>query len=52
MTLPVLVPELSVSDIRRSLAFYCDVMGFAVRCEQPTKGFVCLEFGQAVLMLD
>ena len=47
-----LVPELSVSDIGRSLAFYCQVLGFSVRYRRPAEGFAYLELGQAELMLD
>lgn len=48
----VLVPELSVTNIGRSLAFYCDVLGFSVRYQRPAEGFAYLELGQAELMLD
>ena len=50
--LPALVPELTVSDIERSLAFYCEILGFAVRYAHVDEGFACLELGPAVLMLD
>jgi len=50
--LPALVPELSVSDIGRSLTFYCDVMGFAVGYARPADGFAYLKMGEAGLMLD
>lgn len=47
-----LVPELSVADIQVSLAFYCDVLGFAVRYVRPEEGFAFLALGDAELMLD
>ena len=50
--LPALVPELSVSDLGRSLAFYCDIVGFSRRYERPDEGFACIALGNAVLMLD
>jgi lactoylglutathione lyase len=47
-----LVPELICSDIARSRAFYCDVLGFAVRYERPAERFVYLERDGAELMLE
>ena len=52
MRLPALVPELSVSNISRSLAFYCDLLGFALRYQRVEEGFAFLDLGQAGLMLD
>lgn len=47
-----LVPELSVSDIKESRRFYCDIIGFSVRYERAEEGFVYLALGAAELMLD
>lgn len=47
-----LVPELAVSDWRRSRRFYAEVLGFAVRYERPDEGFVYLALGKAELMID
>ncbi len=47
-----LVPEFSVSDWRRSKAFYCDVLGFTCAYERPEEGFCCLQLGDAELMID
>ena len=47
-----LVPELYCSDIARSLAFYVDVLGFAVRYDRPEERFAYLEREGAELMLD
>lgn len=37
-----LVPELSVSDIRESLSFWCDVLGFEVAFDRPAARFAFL----------
>ena len=50
--LPALTPELSVIGLGRSLAFYCDVLGFSRRYARPDEGFACIEMDGAVLMLD
>lgn len=47
-----LVPELIVSDIRASLAFWCDVIGFAIWYERPQERFAFLCLGQAQIMLE
>ena len=47
-----IVPELDVSDLRASLAFYTGVCGFAVRHERPEEGFAHLARGAAELMLQ
>jgi len=38
-----LVPELLVSDIVASLAFWCDRLGFAIAYQRPDQGFAYLE---------
>ncbi|WAJ30707.1 bleomycin resistance protein [Antarcticirhabdus aurantiaca] len=50
--LNALVPELTVFDWRRSLAFYCDLIGFSIRYAREVKGFAYLELGSAELMID
>ena len=45
-----LVPELSCSDLDVSLAFYRDLLGFAVRFER--EGFAYLDLDGAQLMLE
>lgn len=52
MEINALVPELAVSDCRRSLAFYCDVLGFAIAYERPEEGFAFLTLGGTQLMID
>jgi catechol 2,3-dioxygenase-like lactoylglutathione lyase family enzyme len=47
-----MVPELAVSDLQRSRAFYCDTLGFVCVYERPEDGFCYLRLGQAELMLD
>lgn len=47
-----LVPELAVSDWRRSQRFYCDILGFTCAYERPEEGFCYLTLGAAELMLD
>ena len=47
-----LVPELAVTDWRRSRRFYCDLLGFAVVYERPEEGFSYLRLGAADLMID
>ncbi len=47
-----LVPELDVSDIERSLAFYINVLGFSVLWSRPEERFAYLDFEGAQLMLQ
>lgn len=47
-----LVPELAVSDARRSRQFYCETLGFACVYERPEEGFCYLRLGEAELMID
>lgn len=47
-----LVPELAVTDIRRSLAFWRDILGFAVVYDRPEEGFAAVEREGARVMLD
>ncbi|WP_437406828.1 VOC family protein [Sinorhizobium meliloti] len=48
----VVVPELSVSDWRKSLRFYGDVLGFNIDYQRPENGFAYLRLGPAELMID
>ena len=47
-----LVPELSVSDWRKSCDFYCELIGFDIVYDRPDEGFAFLALGQAQLMID
>lgn len=50
--MPALVPELAVSDWRKSRTFYCDLLGFDCRYDRPEEGFAYLALGEAELMID
>ncbi len=47
-----LVPELTVTDLERSLAFYTELLGFEVAFARPEERFAYLQLGEAQLMLD
>ena len=47
-----LVPELLVTDLGRSTAFYCELCGFSIRFSRPEDGFAYIERGKAQLMLE
>jgi catechol 2,3-dioxygenase-like lactoylglutathione lyase family enzyme len=47
-----LVPELAVTDWRKSCSFYVDLIGFEVLYERPDEGFCFLTLGAAQLMID
>ena len=47
-----LVPEMIVSDLSRSLHFYCDVLGFRVEYQRPEDLFAFLSFHGSQLMLE
>ncbi|KCZ84545.1 glyoxalase/bleomycin resistance protein/dioxygenase superfamily protein 14 [Hyphomonas adhaerens MHS-3] len=47
-----LVPELYVSDLARSLDFYCGALGFSVVYQRPEERFAYLERAGAELMLE
>ena len=47
-----LVPELDVSDLAQSLAFYVDVLGFSVVFERREEGFAFLRRGAVELMME
>jgi catechol 2,3-dioxygenase-like lactoylglutathione lyase family enzyme len=50
--MPALVPELAVTDLVASLAFWRDTLGFAVAYARPEEGFAYLKRGGAAVMLD
>lgn len=52
MSRPTLVPELYVTDLRRSLHVYCEVLGFRIEYERPERGFAALSLGGGYLMLE
>ena len=47
-----LVPELYVRDLDRSLAFYCETLGFNIVYQRPEERFAYLEREAAELMLE
>jgi catechol 2,3-dioxygenase-like lactoylglutathione lyase family enzyme len=46
-----MVPELSVSDIRESLSFWCGLLGFTVAYDRPDARFAYLARGRLQVML-
>lgn len=49
---PRLVPELICTDLARSVAFYGDLLGFAVRYARPGERYAYLARDGAELMLE
>ncbi|MEH0110029.1 hypothetical protein V6N00_09965 [Tersicoccus sp. MR15.9] len=49
---PALVPELLVTDLDRSLEFWCGLCGFSVRYARPDERFAYIALGAAHLMLE
>ncbi len=47
-----LVPELDVADLRASLSFYVEILGFRVRYQRRAEQFVYLDSEGAELMLQ
>jgi len=47
-----ITPELYVTDLKASLAFYCTLLGFEVDYDRPEGRFACLRLGPATLMLE
>src|SRR3972149_11830614 len=52
MQFNALVPELSVSHLPRSRAFYVDTLGFKVEYERPANKFMYLSREGAQLMIE
>ncbi|GGE95964.1 bleomycin resistance protein [Mycetocola zhadangensis] len=50
--LPSVVPELLISDLSASLAFWSGLCGFEVLYERPEEGFALVHRGSAHFMLD
>ncbi|WP_235324492.1 VOC family protein [Pedobacter lusitanus] len=47
-----LVPELSVTDIKASLSFWCDLIGFSILYDRPEQGFAYLGLNGTQIMLE
>lgn len=52
MKFNALIPELSVSDIKVSVDFYVNVLGFEFEYERKEDKFVFLSYGKAQIMLQ
>lgn len=52
ITFNALIPELYVTNLRDSLTFYVDYLGFEIAYERPEEGFAFLTLGDAQLMLE
>jgi len=52
MAVRALIPELQVTDLAASLAFYTRVLGFAVAYSRPEEHFAMLEREDAALMIE
>jgi uncharacterized glyoxalase superfamily protein PhnB len=47
-----LIPMLPVRHLARSIAFYCDQLGFEIENRRDDWGWAMLRFGDCQLMLD
>ena len=47
-----LIPELSVSDIKKSIDFYTIVLGFEIEYERPESKFAFLSFQGSQIMIS
>ena len=52
MKFNALIPELSVSDLEKSLFFYVRVLNFKPKYERKDDKFVFLSYGDAQLMIE
>ena len=52
MSYAKLVPELFCSDLKASLHFYIDLIGFSILYDRPEDGFAYLDLDGVQLMLD
>lgn len=49
---PALVPELLVSDVAKSIEFWCGLCGFQISYQRPEEGFAYISLGSAHIMLE
>ncbi len=49
---PSLVPELLVTDLDRSIGFWCGICGFELRHSRPEERFAYIALGAAHVMLE
>jgi lactoylglutathione lyase len=52
MDMQSLVPELYCSDLKASLDFYCDVLGFSIVYDRPEARFAFIQRENVQLMLE
>ncbi len=52
LELPPMIPELCVSNVDESLAFYVNLLGFRVVYQRPEDRFAMIERQDSFLMLD
>lgn len=48
----VMVPELTVTDFKKSLSFYTDILGFQIRNQREKPDFAYLEHEKAQIMIE
>lgn len=51
-TIPTLIPELKVTDFKKSLDFYTQIAGFEVLYDRPEHDFAMLGINGARLMIE
>jgi len=49
---PLIIPELDVTDLSVSLKFYCEILGFQVLYDRPEERFAMIDLAGARLMLE
>lgn len=49
---PILVPELLVTDVARSIEFWCGLCGFTIKYQREQEGFAYIALGAAHVMLE
>lgn len=49
---PKIIPELDVSNLKTSLYFYTQILGFKVEYDRPEERFVFLDLDGAKIMLE
>lgn len=49
---PALVPELLVSNVTKSIEFWCGLCGFQINYRRPEEGFAYMSLGSAHIMLE
>jgi len=47
-----LIPELGITDFKKSLDFYTRILGFSIEYQRDEEGFAFLSLGDAQIMID